>query len=150
MQSTTGKLEMTEVTPGCLLLRCSGGLSWEDRTLLADRVERFFSGGGDGAHSGQQRCCRAVVFDLSGVSYINSAGMGALFQLAQRVRRLNARLALAAAPTAFLRMFRMAGLDRLVTLHGSTAEALHEFADRASGPWGLAGDGGESSQERPA
>ncbi|QOJ13905.1 MAG: STAS domain-containing protein [Planctomycetia bacterium] len=132
MQDATAKLEISELGDSCLLMRCCGGLSWEDRSLLAERMSA--------AASGRSRW-PDVILDLCAVEFVNSAGIGALFQLAQRVRSGGGKLLLAAVPPVFLRMFRMAGLDRLASLNDSVAAAADRIG--AGAEWGLASSGGD-------
>lgn len=127
MQDTSAKLEITELQSNRLLLRCSGGLSWEDRALLADQVERRLAG---------RTPCGGVVLDFSQVEFVNSAGIGAIFQLANRLRKYEGPLALAAVRPIFLRMFRLAGLERLALLEDSVESALRRL-DESGGTWGL-------------
>ncbi|MBK8914359.1 MAG: STAS domain-containing protein [Phycisphaerales bacterium] len=134
MQGATAKLEISELGESCLLMRCSGGLSWEDRTLLAERMSAAAAG---------RTPAPDVILDLFAVEFVNSAGIGALFQLAQRVRSGGGKLLLAAVPPVFLRMFRMAGLDRLASLDDSVAAAAERLG--AGAAWGPAQSGGAGS-----
>ncbi|MBL8878469.1 MAG: STAS domain-containing protein [Phycisphaerales bacterium] len=119
MQSPATKFELTEYAPGCLLMRCSGGLSWEDRNQLAECVERRIAA---------DTSCRGLIVDLETVEFINSAGLGALFQLAQRLRSQGRRLILARAQATFTRLFQLAGLTRLARTADSFDDAARAMA----------------------
>lgn len=118
MQDALTKFEIQEIRPGCVVLRCSGGLSWEDRAQLADRVDRHFA---------PLANVSGAVLDLSAVEFVNSAGVGALFQLAQRLRVKGGRLLLAHTPPRLVRLFRLAGLNRVAPLCDDVATALAEL-----------------------
>ncbi|MGE0479456.1 MAG: STAS domain-containing protein [Phycisphaerae bacterium] len=124
MQDALMKFEIQEIRPGCVVLRCSGGLSWEDRAHLAERVDRHFA---------PLAVVAGAVLDLSAVEFVNSAGVGALFQLAQRLRVKGGRLLLAHAPPRLVRLFRLAGLNRVAPLCDDVATALAEL-DANSAP----------------
>lgn len=114
MPAAQSKFELSEFSPGVLLLRCTGGLSWEDRNLLAECVEKRLATDGR---------CFGVVIDLADVEFINSAGLGALFQLAQRLRSQRRRLVLARPQTAFSRLFQISGLSGLALISATIEEA---------------------------
>lgn len=117
MPVTQPKFDLSEFSPGVLLLHCTGGLSWEDRNVLAECVEKRLSADGR---------CIGVIVDLAEVEFINSAGLGALFQLAQRLRSQRRRLVLARPQTTFSRLFQISGLSGLA----QTAATLDEAAAR--------------------
>ena len=104
MQSTSAKFQLHEPTPGFLVLTCRGGLSWEDRELLSASVEQHLVG---------RKTVQGLVIDMSEVDFVNSAGLGALFQLAQRLRSRGGQLAFASIKPAVQRLFSAVGMDRL-------------------------------------
>ena len=112
--------EVQEAGPDCLLLTCRGEISWEDREGLVSSVEQ---------HLLAHRAAPRVVMDLHEVRYINSAGLGALFQLVQRLRGCGGNLAIAQASTAVQRLFHTVGLDRLAPLAPDIATALSLLAE---------------------
>lgn len=107
MQSMSAKFALREIGPGCLLLTCQGGLSWEDREVLAAGIERFLHGGNP---------IRGLIADMAGVNFVNSAGLGALFQLVQRMRSRSARLVFVNVPPQIERLFATVGLTRLADI----------------------------------
>jgi anti-sigma B factor antagonist len=124
MTTPSAKVEMEMVRPGCLLVRCGGGLGWDDRAQLADAVERELR---------DQRTVQGVVVDFSAVEFVNSAGIGALFQLNQRLRERGAGLACACAPAAIVRLFHLAGLSRIACICDDVESGLQYLA-AAGGP----------------
>jgi len=125
------KFDLHEASPGCVVLTCQGGLSWEDRELLAATVEQCLAG---------RSTLRGLVLDMTGVEFVNSTGLGALFQLVQRLRSRGGQLAFAAVPPTIRRLFATVGMERLAKLADSVAEALDmlaqppEATDTGSGP----------------
>jgi|GEM_PF-5184434 len=115
MSATQAKFELRDLGPAGLVLRCQGGLSWEDRDLLAAQIEQ---------HIQYRPGLPGVVFDLAGLEFINSAGLGALFQVNRRLRDRGARLAFANVPPMIVRMFRAVGLTRLCGLAETVEQAL--------------------------
>ncbi len=107
MQDTRAKFQIHEAAPGCLVVKCSGGLSWEDRDLLAESIDQCL---------GEQQQIKGLVLDMARVTFVNSAGLGALFQLVERVRSHGGELILACVPPALLRLFRAVGLNRTVRM----------------------------------
>jgi anti-anti-sigma factor len=103
------KFELRETSPGFVVLTCHGGLSWEDRELLAASVEQYVIG---------RESPRGLVLDMTGVEFVNSAG------LVQRVRGRGGRLAFAAVPPTILRLLNTVGMDRLARFADSVSEAL--------------------------
>lgn len=64
-----------------------------------------------------------LVLDMSGVSFLDSAGVGALVQLFVHRRNQSQKLALAALTPQGLAVMQVAGLLKLMPVFGSVAEA---------------------------
>ena len=68
---------------------------------------------------------KALVVDLGGVSYVDSAGINLLFGLGEELRGRQQRLALVVhEPSPIQRMITLTGLDQAVPTHGSIDDAL--------------------------
>lgn len=115
MQQSTTKIEVHKAAPGVLVLTCHGGLSWEDRDQLSECVHGHFRG---------TEAPAGVVMDLEDVEYVNSAGLGALFQLCRLLRNRGGTLAFANASDALVRLFRTIGLDRMALVSDTVEEAV--------------------------
>ena len=120
MPGTGTKFELRQIGTDRLLLTCAGGLSWEDRDVLANEVEHQFE-----AHP----ALTGLVLDLAAVQFVNSAGLGALFQLIRRVRERRGRLVFANVPPTLLRMFNAVGIDRMAGIGVDVKAALALLAD---------------------
>lgn len=75
---------------------------------------------------------RSVVLDLSGATFIDSAGLGVVVGAIRRVRQSGADIVLAAAQPSIERVLRVAGLHRIVILAASADEALRCLAHPAA------------------
>jgi anti-sigma B factor antagonist len=74
---------------------------------------------------------REVVVDLSEATYMDSTGLGAMLAAARRLGNRGGRLAIAGPRPSISRVFEIAGLDSLLTVVGTRAEALLAL-DRAA------------------
>jgi anti-sigma B factor antagonist len=71
---------------------------------------------------------RPVVADLDRVSFIDAAGIGVLAGAARRAAVHGSTLHVVCARRQTRRLFRLTGLDRVVSLAADMAEALHLLA----------------------
>lgn len=67
---------------------------------------------------------RNVLVDLSGVSYIDSSGVANLVEAFQISREKGTGFALVSVSAEALRVFGLARLDEVFTIHGSLEDAL--------------------------
>lgn len=65
-----------------------------------------------------------LVIDLSGVTFVDSAGLGALIGGIRRTRELGGDVVVACKRPAILRLLRTTGFDRIVSLVETQQEAL--------------------------
>jgi anti-sigma B factor antagonist len=69
----------------------------------------------------------ALVVDLSGTGYVDSAGIDMLLRLSDRLDRRRARLFLVIPPSSQLkRLFGLVGMPDAIAIHASVDEALAE------------------------
>lgn len=121
MQESLTKMEVRPGGEGVLILTCHGDLSWEDREQLSACVERHFADTPE---------VNGVIMDLSRVEHVNSAGLGALFQLTRLLRDRGGVLVLVNASDRLARVFRTIGLDRLARSSESVQNAAETLAAR--------------------
>ena len=114
-------LQLETGPDGRLVLTCAGEIGWDDRDTLTDKVRAVIDAGG------QPR----VLMDLAEVSYANSAGLGALFQLCKLVRERNGKLVLANTSPRLTELFRTVGLHQLAHLTETAAHADEILAQDA-------------------
>jgi anti-sigma B factor antagonist len=65
-----------------------------------------------------------VIVDLSGCSFLDSRGLGALVATRRRLERSNRRLALVLSTTSVLRIFQITGFDELFKTYPSLGAAV--------------------------
>ncbi|WP_448630333.1 STAS domain-containing protein [Cellulomonas soli] len=65
-----------------------------------------------------------LVVDLSGVSFMDSTGLGVLVGTLKRVRLAGGRLELVVAGDRLGRLFELTALDQVFSLHPTLADAL--------------------------
>jgi anti-sigma B factor antagonist len=70
-----------------------------------------------------------VIVDLSGCSFLDSRGLGALVATRRRLERSNRRLALVLSTTSVLRIFQITGFDELFEIHPSLSAAVDRDAN---------------------
>ncbi|MGH9065853.1 MAG: STAS domain-containing protein [Acidimicrobiales bacterium] len=66
----------------------------------------------------------AVVIDLTGVPFLDSAGLGALVGGVRRIREAGGSVTVCAGRRSIARVLRTVGFDRVVTLVDTLGEAL--------------------------
>lgn len=67
---------------------------------------------------------RAVLIDFEKLVYISSAGIRAVMMTAKNLKKQNKEFALCALPGAIHRVFILSGMDKIIVIYPSKAEAL--------------------------
>ncbi len=73
-----------------------------------------------------------LVFDLAGLKFISSGGLGYIIQTAKRLRRLGGELVLARPPASFGWIAQTLGIDRVVKIFEGEREAVEYFRPDSS------------------
>jgi anti-sigma B factor antagonist len=73
---------------------------------------------------------RAVIVDLLGIGFIDSAGLGVLVTAAKAMRGRGGEFVLAADDHRIVRLLEITGLQRLFDIHPSLMEAVQRVVDR--------------------
>jgi anti-sigma B factor antagonist len=74
---------------------------------------------------------RRLILDLSGATFVDSTAIGALVSVATMLNELDGGVLLVVCPDEnrrVLRIFEIAGIESLIAIHRSRAEALRELA----------------------
>jgi len=114
---------LREEAPGCVVLQCNGGLSWEARDHLAASVEQYVQ---------RRESFRGLVIDMASVEYVNSAGVGALFQVEQCVRAAGGCLTFAGTMPTIQRLLDTVGMQRMANFAGDVPTAMTCLDERKS------------------
>jgi len=72
-----------------------------------------------------------AVFDLGELTFMDSAGLGALIGAIRRIRETGGEVVLNSPRPLVTRMLRTAGIDRIVLMTGSIEEAVTHFLGAA-------------------
>lgn len=75
-----------------------------------------------------------LLIDLSGVPFVDSAGIGALIGGIRRARELGGDVAVSCSRPTLIRLLRTTGFDRIVTVAETVEEAAAALAAEPSGP----------------
>ena len=67
---------------------------------------------------------RAMIMDLDALTYISSAGLRVVFMTASTLEKQDVRFALCSLPDTVQEVFRLSGMDQLIAVHPTKAEAL--------------------------
>jgi len=106
-------IEVQSRGAGRFLISCTGELEWTART---DIVELFQAQMGEESLS-------MVVLDLTRVSYINSAGIGAIFSLRQYIHNLGGDFVITRPTPSVERILSVAGVLKIITVIESVETA---------------------------
>jgi len=75
-------------------------------------------------HSAVGDGCRRLVLDLSGVSFIDSFGLGVVVGALKRVRQRDGQLEIVVTETRVRRVFEICDLDQVLSLHSTIEQAV--------------------------
>ena len=67
---------------------------------------------------------RAVIMDFERLEYIGSAGLRVVYMTASVLRKRDAGFALCSAPDSVAKVIRLSGMEQLIAVHPSRADAL--------------------------
>ncbi len=79
-------------------------------------------------HSVRKVAEPALILDFTGISYMDSAGVGALIQTCAACQKANRRLALAALSDRMVAVLQITRVDRLFSRYATVAEAERSLA----------------------
>src|SRR4051794_3942208 len=106
-------IETRRLDPGVAVIVLSGRLTFGRDAEQLESIVRKQVESGD----------RRFVLDATGLEYIDSAGIGALVSALSSVKKAGGELRLAGANQRIVRLFSMTGVDKLVTVYPTVAEA---------------------------
>jgi anti-anti-sigma factor len=77
---------------------------------------------------------RVIVVDLTGVTFIGSEGIRALFQIAKELKSRGGEMRIVAPPSPVRDTFEATLMHRVLKVHESVADALHAACGLAGAP----------------
>ena len=87
-------------------------------TPLREQLEEVLDEGG-----------RNLLVDLTGVSFLDSTALGVILETARSLRSTSGQLVVVADDPRVTRIFRIAGLERVLRLESSLPEGVQELVD---------------------
>jgi anti-sigma B factor antagonist len=99
--------------PGIAVVTVSG------RLVLGKDLERLESTVSDQLAQSRKK----LVFDLTALDYVDSAGIGTLVACLTTIRKAGGELRLAGVNPRVARLFKMTGVDHLMSLYPTVQEA---------------------------
>jgi anti-sigma B factor antagonist len=106
-------VEVDRPEPGVVLLRAKGDLDAYTAPGLRTQLHDATAGDAD-----------LVVVDLADITFIDSAGLGALVGAHRRMREGGGRLRIVRPPALVARAFELTGLDEVLDLRDDSEQAL--------------------------
>lgn len=70
---------------------------------------------------------KKIIFDLSGITHIDSTGIGTIVKVAGQVKTAGGELRVASANPHIDQLLKMTNVSRIISLHPTTAAAATEF-----------------------
>ena len=115
-------MEVTITPDGndCYVISCPTQMEWQARI---DLVELLKQAAGDKPY-------RGVILDLDHVTYINSAGLGAIFALRKFARQAGADVVVARPNVTITRLLNTVNMSALVPVATSLDEARQKLDQR--------------------
>ena len=106
-------VETKQVSPGTVVVAVSG------RLVLGREVERLESAVKDLVDQTPGR----VVFDLTGLDYADSAGIGTFVACLTLIKKAGGEMRMAGVNARVGRLFQLTGIDQLMTVFPTVADA---------------------------
>ncbi len=69
-----------------------------------------------------------ILFDLDGVTFIDSSGLGVILGRYRKVTEQGGKVAISNASPKILRILELAGLSRLISIYPDASDALRQLA----------------------
>jgi anti-sigma B factor antagonist len=116
-------IEVQEAVLGITVLKLSGGITMGPESAGIEALVRKLMG--------EDR--RKLVFDLTGVGYIDSTGLGILALCSAMMQAGSGALRLAGAQPLPQKLFQLTKLDKILTLYPTVEDACRDFTLAESG-----------------
>ncbi|MCB1196186.1 STAS domain-containing protein [bacterium] len=69
---------------------------------------------------------KSILLDFSGVTFINSSGLGGLINLLKEVKKQDAKLAIVNPSSFIVNLFKLTQLDKVFSIYNNIEEALEQ------------------------
>ncbi|MGH3251694.1 MAG: STAS domain-containing protein [Trebonia sp.] len=112
--------------------------TWSGRTVVVTAVREIDLTNAQGLRDTLLSALNAgalgLVVDLTATTFLDSAGVAALARASRRAAAAEATVRLAATAPAVLRVLNLVGIDRLIEVHPSVAEAVASLPEHCAEP----------------
>ncbi|MGE5529256.1 MAG: anti-sigma factor antagonist [Patescibacteria group bacterium] len=108
----------TERIGDVLIARAEGDLDLSTAGAFREAIDRHLEGADGAAH---------LVLNMSGLSFIDSSGLGAILGRYRRIGERGGRLVAADVPGHITRLLALSGLQKIIASYTTEAEALRNL-----------------------
>jgi anti-anti-sigma factor len=105
-----------EIVPGTVVIRIAG------RVMMGSESERITTLVSDLLKQSKS----VIVFDLSGITAVDSTGIGRFISSYNQIAAVNGQMRLAAAPSLLTRVFHVCRLDTVFRFYASVEDACKQ------------------------
>ena len=112
------RVSVSQFGADSFVVAVAGELDMYTATPLREKLEEVLAEGGQN-----------VLVDLTGVSFLESTTLGVLLDTARTLRSSSGQLVLVADDPRLTRVFRIAGLERVLRVESSLPEGVQELVD---------------------
>lgn len=88
-----------------LIVKITGDVDHYSAEQIRDRIDREVSA----------KNCRNIIFDFSAVSFMDSSGIGMIIGRYKNIEHMGGKVVMAAISSPVLRLFRIAGLHKIIS-----------------------------------
>ena len=103
-------------------------LEWKNSHLDSSNTNEFKAQAGSGIGIANK-----VVLDLTGVTFIDSTGLGALLSILRTMRERNGNFRVCCAAKAIQLLFELVRIDKILDIHPTREAAIRASATTCSG-----------------
>lgn len=114
MEKISGVVEVQK--EGVIVLRISGKLDSKISPEIEKKVFQYLNSG-----------YKKILFDLSNVSYVNSAGLRMLLSVKKQTKSSEGKLIVCALKNEVLEIMKICGFDHVLEIVPTEEEALQQF-----------------------
>ncbi|HOB87261.1 MAG TPA: anti-sigma F factor antagonist [Bacillota bacterium] len=97
-----------------LLVRLKGELDHHSSARLRQEIEEKM----------QQSGCRNIIFNLEGLTFMDSSGVGLLLGRFRQVREMGGQMAICHVPRTVYKVLEISGIPKIVSMFDREEEAL--------------------------
>ena len=105
-------------------------IEWEGRICLGNSAKELEWAVAELQKANEMK----VIFDLSGVTQMDSTGIGIIAMCSGKMKKAGGELRVAGAKGVVEEVLKLTHMESIVSLHGTAAEAVAGFASGAKGP----------------